>query len=139
MLRAILDRFHLSRSTHLPAIHSHHTHNPRQAYKYAIFEGGHFKRWEALDIPRVVCIEEFHAQLDDVLDQVINQLIIHAHTVSQGPVQSHISSLAPSHALPFHPQVDPEDADTGAPGQQQAKREVINRIRRTLSETLECK
>lgn len=52
------------------------THNsipaqtPRQAYKYAIFEGGHFKRWEALDIPRVVCIEEFHAQLDDVLDQV---------------------------------------------------------------------
>lgn len=39
-----------------------------------------------------------------------------------------------------HPtQVDPEDADTGAPGQQQAKRDVINRIRRTLSETLECK
>lgn len=35
-------------------------------------------------------------------------------------------------------QVNPEDTDSGAPGKQQAKREVINRIRRTLSETLEC-
>lgn len=75
----------------------------KQAYKYAIFEGGHFKRWEALDIPRIICIEEFHAELDDVLDVVPEE--------------------------PIEPQ---------APGQK-AKRDIINRIRRTLSETLECK
>lgn len=75
-----------------------------QAYKYAIFEGGHFKRWEALDIPRVVCIEEFHAQFDDVLDRI-----------------------------------SPEDEETNGATAQRAKRDVIDSIRRTLSETLERK
>lgn len=48
----------------------------------------------------------------------------------------HISiySFPPTHQR--NTQVNPED---GSEAQQPAKREVINRIRRTLSETLECK
>ena len=83
-----------------------------QAYKYAIFEGGHFKRWEALDIPRVVCIEEFHAELNDVLDE--------AQAEDEEGEEEGKDGLAPL-AGPGH----------------QAKREAINRIRRTLSQTVE--
>ncbi len=72
-----------------------------QAYKYAVFEGGHFKRWEALDIPRVICIEEFHAELLDELD------------------------------------IAPQDPNEPAAPSEKAKRDAINRIRRTLSQTVE--
>ena len=90
-----------------------------QAYKYAIFEGGHFKRWESLDIPRVICIEEFHAELNDVLDeaQAEEEEIPGEGAVEGGKGEDGLAPLA-------------------GPGQQ-AKREAINRIRRTLSQTVE--
>ena len=90
-----------------------------QAYKYAIFEGGHFKRWEALDIPRVICIEEFHAELNDVLDEAQAE---EEEEEGAGGVEGGRGGygLAP----------------LAGPGQQ-AKREAINRIRRTLSQTVE--
>lgn len=74
-----------------------------QAYKYAIFEGGHFKRWEALEIPRVICVDDFHVELSDVLDE-------------------------PAEADDAHAPLTPSAI---------AKREAINRIRRTLSQTVE--